>query len=131
MTETSLTHEQEHHEESHARMYFKVAGALLVLTLVEYSYASWMPVSFLVLVLGLMAMASVKAGLVAWYFMHLKFEGNWVYMWLIPAGFLMMVFILTLYPDIGTQRTFWPSYSDEDQGATAPLEPAAQRSLRA
>ena len=26
-----------------------------------------------------------------WYFMHLKFEGNWVYAMLVPAGILAMI----------------------------------------
>ena len=29
--------------------------------------------------------------MVGWYFMHLKFEGNWVYGMLVPAGILAMI----------------------------------------
>jgi cytochrome c oxidase subunit 4 len=103
--------------------YGKVWFALLVLTVLEYFYAAWKKDSFIVLVLGLMFLASVKAILVALYFMHLKFEGNWVYIWLIPAGFLVLVFIGALYPDIGMQRSIWPDYPDEEEAATAPAIP--------
>ncbi len=34
---------------------------------------------FLILLVGLLLLAGIKAGLVGWYFMHLKFEGKWVY----------------------------------------------------
>ena len=37
--------------------------------------------------------AIIKASLVGWYFMHLKFEGKWVYSMLVPAGILAAVFI--------------------------------------
>ena len=50
-----------------------------------------------------MAMAIIKATLVGWYFMHLKFEGRWVYFMLVPAGILATIFVLALYPDIGMQ----------------------------
>ena len=45
--------------------------------------------------------AVIKASLVGWYFMHLKFEGKWVYFMLVPAGILAMILIFALIPDIG------------------------------
>lgn len=122
MTQTNLTYEQEEHVESHAP-YIKVWFALLILTLVEYFYAYFMSGRFLTLVLGLMFLACIKAGLVAWYFMHLKFEGRWVYYMLIPAAFLAAVFILALYPDIGTERVVYPDYPDEEEAAVSPAQP--------
>ena len=123
MSETkNLTHDQQQHVESHAP-YIKVFVALLILTILEYCYASFLNLSFGSLVLGLMALAIVKASLVAWYFMHLKFEGNWVYLMLVPAGILMVVFLVALYPDIGMQRTIWPDYREEEEEAAAPAEP--------
>ena len=92
MAETNLTHDQEMHVESHAP-YLKVFFALLIFTVMEYFYAM-LPISFPALVVGLMAMAITKAALVGWYFMHLKFEGRWVYFMLVPAGVLAMIFIL-------------------------------------
>jgi cytochrome c oxidase subunit IV len=120
MAETIQVQESEEHRESHTSLYWAVWRALLVLTVLEYFYAKWMSEHFTGLVLGLMCMAVVKAFLVAWFFLHLKFEGNWVYIWLIPAGCLMIVFITALYPDIGMERAVWPDYPDEEEAAVAP-----------
>jgi cytochrome c oxidase subunit IV len=130
MAETSLIHESEEHRESHASMYLRVWVALLVLTVLEYLYAMYMSEHFLGLVLGLMSMALVKAGLVGWYFMHLKFEGKWVFIWLIPAGILLMVFICALYPDVGMQRSVWPDYPDDEEAAVEPLRAVPTIALR-
>ena len=35
-----------------------------------------------------MVLAITKAFLVGWFFMHLKFEGRWIYMMLVPVGLL-------------------------------------------
>ncbi len=100
MAEHNRTPEQERHVESHAP-YLKVFGVLLVLTILEYAYASFLGLSFLPLVGGLMALAVIKAGLVGWYFMHLKFEGRWITMMLVPVTFLAFALILGLMPDVG------------------------------
>ena len=52
------------------------------------------------LVLGLLAMAVIKATLVGMYFMHLKFEGLWIYMMLIPVFILATVVVTGLMPDM-------------------------------
>ena len=82
--------EEEHQTEAHAP-YLKVWLALLVFTLIEYFYASWFKHLFLILLLGLLLWAVIKAGLVGWYFMHLKFEGKWVYGLIIPAFVLATI----------------------------------------
>src|SRR5438132_1295308 len=46
MQDKNLTYEQEQDVESHASMYLKVWGALLVLTVLEYSYASLVNASY-------------------------------------------------------------------------------------
>ncbi|CAN5704431.1 hypothetical protein BH23PLA1_BH23PLA1_38900 [soil metagenome] len=122
----NITVEAAHHEhESHVRIYIKVFFALLFLTLAEYFYAYYLAEgSFLILVLGLVAMAFVKAGLVGVYFMHLKWEGRWVYLMLIPTCLLAAGLILALMPDIGMTAAV-PDESLEDEFATAPLEPGA------
>ena len=104
MSDHNLTPDQERHVESHAP-YLKVFGALLVLTILEYAYASFLHLEFLPLVAGLLAMALVKAALVGWYFMHLKFEGRWVYLLLIPPCLLAAVVVAGLTPDIAFPRT--------------------------
>src|SRR3954469_24303192 len=104
MSETNLTHDQEMAVESHNAQYIKVFWVLAVFTACEYFYAKiFANHSFLVLVLGLMAMAIFKATLVGLYFMHLKFEGKWVYAMLIPAGILAMVLTCALAPDVAMQ----------------------------
>jgi cytochrome c oxidase subunit IV len=121
MAETNLTPDQEMHVESHAP-YLKVFFALLVLTILEYFYAM-MPVSFLALVLGLLALAVTKATLVGMYFMHLKFEGRWVYFMLVPAGVLATIFVLALYPDIGMQPVSEQPLGEDEVGAVVPRQP--------
>ncbi len=103
MTEAHRTYDQQQGVESHAP-YGKVFLALLAFTVLEYLFARIFKDSFGVLVSGLLTLAVVKAGLVGWYFMHLKFEGRWVFLMLIPAGFLAMVLVLALYPDIGIRE---------------------------
>jgi cytochrome c oxidase subunit 4 len=121
MAETNLTHDQEMHVESHAP-YMKVFFALLIFTIMEYFYAM-LPISFPALVVGLLAMAITKAALVGWYFMHLKFEGNWVYFMIVPAGVLATIFVLALYPDIGMQPVSEVPPSEEEVGVVLPGQP--------
>jgi cytochrome c oxidase subunit IV len=123
MAETNLTHDQEMHVESHAP-YIKVWAALAVLTAIEYLYARAMKDSFAPLVIGLMFWAVIKASLVGWFFMHLKFEGKWVYAMLVPAGLLAMVFIFALIPDVAVQPHDVEGQGEEEEAAvTAPLFP--------
>ncbi len=89
----------EHATEAHAP-YMKVFAGLAVLTAVEYFYASWFKDYFGILILGLLLLAMVKAGMVGWYFMHLKFEGNWVYIMIVPAMVLATILTLALCPDV-------------------------------
>jgi cytochrome c oxidase subunit 4 len=123
MKATNLTHDQEMHVESHAP-YIKVWAALAVLTAIEYLYARGLKDSFGLLVIGLMFWAVIKASLVGWFFMHLKFEGKWVYAMLVPAGLLAMVFIFALVPDVAVQPHDAEGQSEEEEASvTAPLAP--------
>jgi cytochrome c oxidase subunit 4 len=96
---SSMTRGQELHTESHAP-YLKVFLALAVFTAIEYFYARIFKDTFGVLVLGLLFWAIIKASMVGWYFMHLKFEGNWVYYMLVPAGILAIILTCALIPDV-------------------------------
>jgi hypothetical protein len=75
--------------------------------------------------------AVIKAGLVGWYFMHLKFEGNWVYFLIVPAFVLATIFVLALTPDMSMQPE-----TDENSGgeasyvAPAPAAPGDVRVIR-
>jgi cytochrome c oxidase subunit IV len=85
--------------ESHAP-YMKIWAILAVLTAVEYIYALVFKDHFAVLVLGLVSLALVKAGMVGWFFMHLKFERKWVYILIIPACVMAVFLTLALCPDM-------------------------------
>src|SRR5947209_8625903 len=128
MAETNLTHDQEMAVESHTSQYMKVFFVLLIFTIAEYLYATFAPVSFVSLVLGLMAMALFKASLVGLYFMHLKFEGKWVYGLLIPAGILACVLTFALAPDVAMQPVTEEN-PDVDAVETAPLQPGAEAAV--
>ncbi|MGP0066194.1 MAG: cytochrome C oxidase subunit IV family protein [Isosphaeraceae bacterium] len=95
---------EEHQMEAHAP-YLKVWFGLAVLTAVEYFYAFFLKDYFLFLILGLLFVAFVKAGMVGWYFMHLKFEGNWVYLAIVPACILATILVLALCPDQAMKPT--------------------------
>ncbi len=114
--------------ESHAP-YIKVFLVLLVFTLIEYFYAMFFSGAFYTLVLGLMFCAVIKAGLVGWYFMHLKFERRWVYFMLVPAGILACVLIFALIPDIANPAIDDETgINDDDTAAiSAPLDPTVAR----
>ena len=117
---------EERQQEAHAP-YLRVWLVLAVLTAIEYFYASWFSGIFVLLVLGLLIWAALKAGLVGWYFMHLKFEGKWVYLLIVPVAVLATILVLGLLPD----QLF--AYRDEDldvagQSAPAVPEPGARTS---
>lgn len=114
---------QEMEVESHAP-YIRVWLALAVFTAIEYVYAHLFKDAFTALVVGLMTWAIIKAALVGWYFMHLKFEGRWVYYMLIPAAFLVGVLVFALMPDIGTLHEPLEPESEASISISAPLNPA-------
>jgi cytochrome c oxidase subunit IV len=114
----------EHATEAHAP-YLKVFAALAVLTAIEYYYAAIFKDHFAVLLSGLLALAIVKAGLVGWYFMHLKFEGNWVYILIVPAMILATIIVLALCPDMVLKYE-----TEENPGEeTAYVLPAGERTV--
>src|SRR3954466_13451535 len=126
MDPTNMTAAQHEHAESHVRIYLKVFLALLIFTILEYFYAKFasrFQFHIALLILGLMSLAIIKAALVGMYFMHLKFEGRWVYLMLIPAGILAMVFITALTPDIALQPGAPPMSVAEEEAAVAPPGP--------
>jgi cytochrome c oxidase subunit IV len=123
MDATNMTALQHEHAESHVRTYLKVFVALLVFTILEYFYAKFasrFQFHIALLILGLMALAIIKATLVAMYFMHLKWEGKWVYLMLVPAGILVLVFIGALTPDIALQPGAPPTTTEEEAAITLP-----------
>ena len=121
MAETNLTHDQEMHVESHAP-YIKVflgAGRLhgdRILLRPRLQGRVHHPGA------GPDVLAVIKASMVGWYFMHLKFEGRWVYYMLVPAG------ILALRPDLRPDARHRdaarrPTRTAEDERRLAPTGP--------
>ncbi|MBV8316932.1 MAG: cytochrome C oxidase subunit IV family protein [Planctomycetaceae bacterium] len=120
---TDRTLDQELHIESHAP-YLKVWAGLAFFTAIEYFYAHIFKDMLFTLILGLLFWAVIKASMVGWYFMHLKFEGRWVYFMLIPAGILAMILTLALVPDLAMQP-ITEENPEEETVFSAPLEPGA------
>jgi cytochrome c oxidase subunit 4 len=106
---------------AHVSLYYKVFGALLVLTgiTVAVSYLHLPHTEAVVLAL---LIASLKASLVAMFFMHLKGERKIIYWSLyLTAVFFVLVFALPMWTEgdhiIGTQPNRWSA------GMEAPKTP--------
>ena len=115
--------------ESHAP-YLKVWAILAVLTLIEYFYAMIFKDHFPLLVVGLVSLALVKAGMVGWYFMHLKFERKWVYILIIPACVMAIFLTLMLTPDMAMKPVTEENPGEDDtssaSAATTELAPVVR-----
>ena len=83
------------------KQYIIIALILALITAAEVA-ASYMDLGA-IFIPALLIMMVAKFFIVVSYFMHLKFEGRWVYFMLVPAGVLATIFVLALYPDIGMQ----------------------------
>jgi cytochrome c oxidase subunit 4 len=105
--------------ESHAP-YLKVWFGLLVLTVIEYFYAKIFADHFSTLILGLLFWAFIKAGMVGWYFMHLKFEKPWVYIMIVPTLLLASILTLALFPDMALK------FDEAEDEASTPQTSTAQ-----
>jgi cytochrome c oxidase subunit 4 len=119
-----VTRAEELQVESHTR-YGLVWVFLAVFTLIEYFWAHIFANWFAVLLLGLLAWAIIKASAVGWYFMHLKFEGKWVYALLVPAGLLATLLTVALIPDVAMQPVTEESAEEEESGAVSLLKPGS------
>ena len=105
-------HDRSHYDEEphdvsrplphHPVPYMTVFGALVVLTIITVLVGIYMriPAAEIVNVLIALAIAAVKASLVALFFMHLKFEGKLVRMIFIVPLLLCVLFVVALLPDI-------------------------------
>ena len=87
-------------EPHHAINYYAIFGLLVVLTAVTVAVAFIDIKSELAKVLLALTIASIKGAAVAFYFMHLKFEGKLIYLILLLPLFLCVVLVLALIPDI-------------------------------
>ena len=91
--------DQEHKTPNYMAIFYWLAG----LTMVEVGWATWMHTNRRPLVIGLVIFASVKAVLVALFFMHLKFERRTL--GLIVASTLILGVILV---SVGMAEHFLP-----------------------
>lgn len=124
---------EEHAVEAHTP-YLKVWAWLAALTAVEYFYAYFcqevLLTPFLITLFGLLLWAAIKAGMVGWFFMHLKFEGKWVYGLIIPACVLAAILVLALTPDIAYRPTTEENEEEEAVWvAPAPVSPVGEARL--
>jgi cytochrome c oxidase subunit 4 len=99
-------YEQEPHDKSephavHHVPYMMIFGALVVLTIITVLIGIFLRFSSeAVNVLLALFIASIKATLVALFFMHLKFEGKLIYLiFLVPLG-LCVLLVIALLPDL-------------------------------
>lgn len=104
-----------------ARFYWGIFGALVVLTLltVKVSYYDFGSANILIALL----IATMKAGLVATFFMHLRHDSLFNTLAFLAAFLFLGVFILLTYDDIGKRGQIDNSYGgmvDQRSGVSAP-----------
>lgn len=105
-----------HDIQAHVRTYYKIFGALMVLTLVTVG-VSYLHMPVLPAVIVALVIATFKASLVATYFMHLKGEAKIVYWSLyLTAVFFVLLFALPMWTEgdhiIGTRPDAWSAGQD-------------------
>ncbi len=80
--------------------YIAIFLSLVVLTAVTVGVYFLHPTSEVVKILLALLIASVKAILVAYFFMHLKFEGKLIYAIFIVPLLLCVLLVVALIPDV-------------------------------
>ncbi len=89
------------HHGGHSHVnYFGIFIALCVCTGISVVF-DLVPLSRSVVAVLVLAVAVAKAQFVMRYFMHLKFEGKWKFVLLLPTAILACGIPLALAPDIG------------------------------
>ncbi|MFV0444551.1 MAG: cytochrome C oxidase subunit IV family protein [Planctomycetaceae bacterium] len=114
MSHEAAAHTEDvHHEDGHATHphinYLAIFIALCVCTLLSVVF-DMLPASKGVIAVLVLAIAVAKAQFVMRYFMHLKFEGLWKYVLLLPTAILACGLPLALAPDIALHY-YTPEYS--------------------
>jgi len=92
----------------HTVNYYYIFFALVILTIVTVLVAFHRFHSEVVNLLLALLVATVKATLVAMFFMHLKFEGKLIYLILIVPLLLCILLVCALIPDIVHGTAFNP-----------------------
>ena len=94
-------------------------GLSILFDLIQSESLRWVIV-FLVL-----SVAVAKALFVLTYFMHLKFEGNWKFIILLPTTILAIGLMVALTPDIGLHY-YTPDVPQFNNLPTTPVVPASE-----
>ncbi|MGB7161522.1 MAG: cytochrome C oxidase subunit IV family protein [Tepidisphaeraceae bacterium] len=89
--------------------YYAIFATLVVLTAITVGVYFLHPTSELVKILLALLIASVKALLVAYFFMHLKFEGKLIYTIFIVPLILCVLLVVALIPDVLKGPLFNPA----------------------
>ncbi len=82
--------------------YMIVAGALAICTIASFFFntlADQKSITHFQSFLAILTVAIIKASLVAWIFMHLKWDWKLLYFLLIPAFILGVMMMIVLMPD--------------------------------
>jgi cytochrome c oxidase subunit 4 len=85
--------------ENHDKTYYWIFGWLTLWTILELWWPSLWEEQRWLLLGGLCVMASIKACLVAYYYMHLKWEGRLIWVAILSPVVLSAVMIAGLLPD--------------------------------
>jgi cytochrome c oxidase subunit 4 len=115
-----MTHTSESAAHAHAHThphvnYLLIFGALCAFTLLSVIFDNIALTKPVIAVLVL-AVAAAKALFVMMFFMHLKFEGNWKFVLLMPTFILACGLPLALAPDVGLH--YYPQQVPQVQGAS-------------
>jgi caa(3)-type oxidase subunit IV len=107
--------------QAHVRLYYKVFGTLMVLTLLTVA-VSYLHLPHTPAVIVALAIAALKASLVAIFFMHLKGERPFIFWSLaVTAVFFVFLFALPMWTEgdhiVGTRPDAWSA------GAAVPHAP--------
>ncbi len=105
--EVAINESEAAHVKEHVRVYVLVFAALAVLTVVTVAI-SYLHLPTTIAISVAMVVATVKAGLVAGYFMHLLSEERVIlYLLVLIAAFLVFLFFLPLGTETGN-GPLWP-----------------------
>ena len=111
------------HASPSVKSYLVIGAALAGLTFISF-VASETSSSKVVTAMIVLGMATIKASLVATFFMHLKWDWSKVRVMIIPALVLAAVLVCALLPDIAFARRDPPGRAPVPAAAPAPAAPA-------
>lgn len=126
MVEVGHGHEQEAHS---VRLYAMILGALLVLTVITVAASRIQFGSGMANVIVALTIATIKASLVALYFMHLRYDRPLNAVIFCTSLAFLAIFLISCYTDQQTRHPLEPNSLKADQpilgGANAPKRPPA------